>query len=217
MPLAVVQAARLRLPCRRAACTTTGQSIPCERFMLPLITYPLAALGLVGVPLLIAIYLLRNRFRRQPVSSLMLWLDPREARAGGTRVRRLQTPWLFLLELAAIVLLVLAAADPQVRTSHGTRPLVVVLDDSFSMLAGVANLAGEAASTALRVEAGTPPQALHRSELRLGGGETRRVILKLAPGTPAVRARLDDDELLIDNEVTLLPAVARDVRAEVRV
>ena len=104
--------------------------------MLPLLSYPLALLGLVGVPLLIGIYLLRNRFRRQPVSSLMLWLDPREARQGGTRIRRLQTPLLFLLELLAILLLVLAATGPRVRLQQTARPLVVVLDDSYSMLAG---------------------------------------------------------------------------------
>jgi hypothetical protein len=101
-----------------------------------MLTFPLALLGLVGVPLLVGIYLLRNRFRRQPVSSLMLWLDTREARTGGTRIRRLQTPLLFALESLAILLLVLAAAEPRVRLSQSARPLVVILDDSFSMLAG---------------------------------------------------------------------------------
>src|SRR5947207_8829176 len=100
---------------------------------LPLFLYPVALFGLLAVPVLVAIYLLRNRFRRQPVSSLMLWLDAREARQGGTRLRRLQTPLLFLLELAVLVLLALAATDPQVRASEGTRPLIVVLDDSYSM------------------------------------------------------------------------------------
>ncbi len=99
-------------------------------------TYPLALVGLIGVPLLVGIYLLRNRFRRQPVSSLMLWLDPREARQGGTRIRRLQTPFLFLLELLAVLLLVLAAAEPRIRWQQTARPIVVVLDDSYSMLAG---------------------------------------------------------------------------------
>src|SRR5271170_7449537 len=104
--------------------------------MLPLLTYPLALVGLVAVPTLIGIYLLRNRFRRQEVSSLMLWVDARAARDGGTRLRRLQTPLLFLLELLALLLLVFSASDPQMRLTQGTRPLVVVLDDSFSMLAG---------------------------------------------------------------------------------
>src|SRR5256885_4422730 len=85
---------------------------------------------------LVAIYFLRNRFRRRPVSSLMLWREAREAREGGTKIRRLHTPLLFFLEMAAIILLCVAASDPQIRMTQGTRPLVVVLDDSFSMTAG---------------------------------------------------------------------------------
>jgi hypothetical protein len=104
--------------------------------MIPVFTYPLALAGLAAIPALVAIYLFRRRFRRLPVSSLMLWLDPRPAREGGSRIERLQTPLLLFLELAILSLLVLAAADPQVQTAQGTRPLIVVLDDSFSMQAG---------------------------------------------------------------------------------
>src|SRR5260370_36831527 len=103
---------------------------------MPIFVYPLAFLGLLALPALAAIYWLRNRHRRWPVSSLLLWIDPRETRDGGSHIRRLQTPLLFFLELAALLLLVLAAARPYLHTSHGARPLVVVLDDSFSMLAG---------------------------------------------------------------------------------
>src|SRR3954449_9928423 len=106
--------------------------------MFPLLLNPLTAavIGATAAAALTAVYLLRNRFRRRAVSSLMLWRDAREAREGGTKVRRLHTPLLFFLELAALALLCLAAADPHVRTSQGARPLVVVLDDSFSMTAG---------------------------------------------------------------------------------
>lgn len=120
--------------------------------MLPLFLYPLAFIGFAAVPALIAIYLLRNRFQRHVVSSLMLWLDTREAREGGRRLRRIQTPLFFLLELLAILLLVFAAGDPQMRLSTGTRPLVVILDDSFSMLAGGENSAREQAAKALEAE-----------------------------------------------------------------
>jgi hypothetical protein len=104
--------------------------------MLPLFLSPLALLGLLAVPVLVGIYLFRNRFRRQVVSSLMLWVDTREARDGGQKLRRLQTPLLFLLELLAILLLALAAAEPQFRMATSSRPLIVILDDSYSMLAG---------------------------------------------------------------------------------
>jgi hypothetical protein len=104
--------------------------------MLPLFLYPLAFAGLIAVPALVVIYLFRNRFKRHPVSSLMLWLDARESREGGARLRTLQTPLLFLLELLVILALILGAAEPHVRVSATARPVVVVLDDSFSMQAG---------------------------------------------------------------------------------
>jgi len=101
-----------------------------------MLTTPWALWGLLAVPALVAIYWLRNRFRQMPVSSLMLWRDQKEARQGGFRIRRLQTPLLFFLELLALVLLVGAAAGPSVSMPSANRPLVVVLDDSYSMQAG---------------------------------------------------------------------------------
>jgi len=117
---------------------------------VPLFLFPLAFVGLIGVPALIAIYLFRNRFRRQPVSSLMLWIDARESREGGVRLRTLQTPLLFLLELLVILALVLAAAEPFFRVRATARPLVVVLDDSYSMQAGGESSPRRRAEEALR-------------------------------------------------------------------
>ena len=105
--------------------------------MIPTFTLPLGFLSLLAIPGLVAIYLLRTRSRRYPVSSLMLWVNQQQARQGGLRVERLQTPLLFFLELLAIILLAFAVAAPIIRTAQGAIPLMVVLDDSFSMLAGV--------------------------------------------------------------------------------
>lgn len=105
--------------------------------MIPTFTLPLGFLSLLAIPGLVAIYLLRTRSRPYPVSSLMLWVNQQQARQGGLLVERLQTPLLFFLELLAIILLALAVASPIIRTMQGAIPLIVVLDDSFSMLAGV--------------------------------------------------------------------------------
>jgi Aerotolerance regulator N-terminal len=103
---------------------------------MPVFAFPLAFIGLIAVPALIAIYFLRSRAREQRVSSLLLWLHERQMWDGGQRVHRLQTPLLFFLELFALILLVTAAAGPKLKAGEGGRPLVIVLDDSFSMLAG---------------------------------------------------------------------------------
>src|SRR5688572_24673998 len=97
---------------------------------------PLALLGLLALPALAAIYWLRRRSGELPVSSLFLWADARRVPPGGAVFERLQTPLSFLLELAALALLAVAAAGPMLAGPQSRRPLYVVLDDSYSMLAG---------------------------------------------------------------------------------
>src|SRR5499426_3846745 len=103
---------------------------------MPVFTFPLALLGFLAAPALIYIYWLHSQARKRKVSSLLLWLEEKEMWEGGRTIHRLQTPLLFFLELLAILLLVTAAAGPMMRAGESGRPLVIVLDDSFSMLAG---------------------------------------------------------------------------------
>jgi hypothetical protein len=102
---------------------------------MPIFAFPWAFLGFAAAGGLAAVYLLRNRSRRRPVSSLMLWTFPTRPKHGGRTIQRIQMPLLFFLELLAILLIVIAAAGPRIRT-RAARQMVVVLDDSFSMLAG---------------------------------------------------------------------------------
>jgi hypothetical protein len=104
--------------------------------MIPLLTYPLALLAAISIPTLVSIYYFRNRFKRHNVAGLFLWEHAARAREGGTVIRRMRTSWLFLLELIALIALVVAATDPRLPFRHANRSLVVVLDDSASMLAG---------------------------------------------------------------------------------
>jgi hypothetical protein len=146
-------------------------------------------LSLLSLPALAAIYWLRNRFRRVPVSSLLLWADQEEARQGGWRLDRLQTPLLFFLELAALALLSVAAAGPQAATGRVPRPLVVVLDDSYSMLAGGENSPRAQALAALA------------EELRSGEAFiTRFVLAGRTHQTLGVPVRDADDALAILTE-----------------
>jgi len=328
---------------------------------MPVFTFSIAFIALLAVPALVAIYWLRNQSRERRVSSLLLWLDERQMWEGGRTIHRLQTPLLFFLELLAILLLVTAAAGPMMRAGESGRPLAVVLDDSFSMLAGagtddtagsardravraiesvlrsdryepahfvlagespqllgeaannvdqavkllqnwrcgaplaelegaitfafelggprarvlvvtdhapqqdlsdsrlqwwsfgssqpnfafvsaartlrddedrvlleIANLSPSSGSTTLSVESGAPdnPQSQNPNpqsaianpqSITLGAGETRRILLTLKPGAPALRARLSDDALLVDNEATLLSEPIRNVRVDLRV
>lgn len=143
---------------------------------MPVFTFPLAFLALLAVPLLLAIYWLRNRAKEQQVSSLLLWLDERQRWDGGRRLHKLQTPLLFFLELLAILLLATATAKPLMKSGDAARSLVVVLDDSFSMLAG-ADASSNVRSRAI--------QAIER-ELKSNRYEPLRFVL--AGETPQVLA-----------------------------
>jgi hypothetical protein len=102
-----------------------------------ILTSPLMLLGLLALPALAAVYWLRSRSRRAVVSSLAFWVDQRRPRQGGRILHRMQTPLTLFLELLAIAMLVAAAAGPAVLKRDVVRPLMVVLDDSYSMLARV--------------------------------------------------------------------------------
>jgi hypothetical protein len=313
--------------------------------MLPLFTTPLAFWGFLALPILVGIYWLRTRHRRFPVSSLMLWIDPQESPQGGTRIDRLRTPLLFFLELLILTLLVFAAADPHLPLRESVRPLIVVLDDSFSMQAGgersprnqavqalaeelkrrprpwvrfllagdgtqalgetahttpevldrlrdwrcraatsrleealsfagelggelplllvltdresptelhkgrvqwwafgqprsnvaivnaartphetgerclleIENFSDNAEETTLILETDEPPKEWQRSTLGLPPRQTQRVILTLPEKTPVLRARINEDDLAIDNHVSLLPLAAHPIRTMVRI
>lgn len=119
---------------------------------MPVFMFPWAFLGLLALPALAGVYFFRKRSRRYPVSSLMLWAQQKRSREGGRRFHRFETPLLFFLELLALILLVLAAAGPRVWNSQGRHPLIVVLDDSFSMRAGGARSPRNLAAQAIQKE-----------------------------------------------------------------
>jgi hypothetical protein len=155
--------------------------------MFPLFTAPWALAALAALPALAALYWLRNSYRRVPVSSLMLWLDQVESRASGLRIRRLHTPLLFFLEIAALLLLAFAATGPRIEVWQGHWPLVVILDDSYSMQAGgddsprvraqqfIESELGWGVAAGVRfILAGQTPQAL--GDVSYSGSEMRDVL-----------------------------------------
>jgi hypothetical protein len=126
--------------------------------MLPVLTTPLALVGLASLPALVAIYYFRTRSRPHPVSSLLLWAGARVAPEGGRRIDRRLLPLPFWLELLAVALLVFAAAGAKLPGGATGRPLVVVLDDSFSMRAGGPDSARRRAADALLDELKQSPR-----------------------------------------------------------
>jgi Ca-activated chloride channel homolog len=100
------------------------------------LTTPLALLGLLFVPAVIAMYLLKLRREETVVPSTLLWqrlVADLEANAPWQRLRR---SLLLLLQLLLVVILVLLAARPFVERPAGlARDIVLVIDTSASMAA----------------------------------------------------------------------------------
>src|SRR5262245_38232582 len=97
---------------------------------------PLALFGLLFVPAVIAMYLLKLRREETPVPSTLLWhrlVADVEANAPWQRLRR---SLLFLLQLLLVIILVLLAARPFIERPAGlARDIVLVVDTSASMAA----------------------------------------------------------------------------------
>lgn len=97
--------------------------------------FPWALWGLLAIPLLIAIYFFRRRFRPRTVSALFLWQAPRIRTGGGRKVSRLESSILLILEIIMAALLAMAAAGPGCRAQINIHNATFILDDSASMAA----------------------------------------------------------------------------------
>src|SRR5262245_61535230 len=159
---------------------------------MPVFTFTFAFIALLAAPALVAIYWLRNQSRDRRVSSLLLWMDERQMWEGGRLIHRLQTPLLFFLEMLAILSLVIAAAGPMMRAGERGRPLVVVLDDSFSMLAG----AGRDGASG-----GARDRAVRAIESELKGNRYEPVYFVLAGESPQLLGEAVNN---VDQAVKLL-------------
>ncbi|MDP9271148.1 MAG: BatA and WFA domain-containing protein [Chloroflexota bacterium] len=95
---------------------------------------PLALIGLLSVPVIVAFYMLRLRRRDVPVGSTFLWQQLIRDVEANAPWQRLRFSWLLLVQLLIAALVVLAAARPFVNvTSELAANVVLIVDTSASM------------------------------------------------------------------------------------
>ncbi len=151
---------------------------------------PLALLGLLFLPVVVAMYLLKLRRDESLVSSTLLWqrlVADVEANAPWQRLRR--SP-LLLLQLLLVLLLAALAARPFLERPAGlARDIVLVIDTSASMAATDVTPNRLSAATEMALEA--------LRELPTGGkvsviaaGRTARVVVNETGDLGRVRAAL---------------------------
>lgn len=97
---------------------------------------PGALWGLLAIPVLVLLYLLRVRRRDHPVSSVLLWQRSAPALAAYRPSRRIERSILLLLQILATAAVVAALARPSVAVHGlGRGDLMLVMDLSLSMRA----------------------------------------------------------------------------------
>ncbi|HUP83516.1 MAG TPA: BatA and WFA domain-containing protein [Candidatus Limnocylindria bacterium] len=97
---------------------------------------PLALIGLIAIPIIVAFYMLRLRRPEQPVSSTFLWQQLVRDVEANAPWQKLKRSLLLLLQLFLALLLAFVVARPFSEHPAGlARDLVLVIDASASMSA----------------------------------------------------------------------------------
>ncbi|HYN69214.1 MAG TPA: VWA domain-containing protein [Candidatus Eisenbacteria bacterium] len=184
---------------------------------------PLALIGLLFVPLVVAMYLLKLRRDDAVVPSTLLWqrlVADLEANAPWQRIRR---SLLLLLQLLLVLLLAFLAARPFLERPAGlARDLVIVIDTSASMAATDLQPNRLAAAKAAATEALRDLPADGKVSV-IAAGRTARVVVNGTSDLGRVRAAIDDIAVSeaagdLDDALTLANALAaRSVDAEILV
>ena len=95
---------------------------------------PLALIGLLSLPVIVAFYMLRLRRRDYPVGSTFLWQQLIRDVEANAPWQRLRFSWLLLVQLLIAAIVVLAAARPfTASTSDLAANVVLIVDTSASM------------------------------------------------------------------------------------
>ena len=96
---------------------------------------PLGALGFLLIPVLVLLYLLKQRYRELEVPSVYLWTRTADQWEASHPWQKWRNSLLFFLQLLALILLTLALMRPVWRSAGLGENSVLVLDVSLSMQA----------------------------------------------------------------------------------
>ena len=95
--------------------------------------YPLGLLGLIGIPILIIVYLIKNRYTEQTVASTFLWTLSEKFLKKRNPLSKITGIISLVLQLLLVVTLSLAVARPVIVLSGAAHEYCIILDCSASM------------------------------------------------------------------------------------
>lgn len=159
--------------------------------------YPLGLLGLIGIPILILIYIIKSKYTEQTVASTYLWTLSEKFLKRKRRPSPLAGIISLILQILAVTLISLAIAHPIITVPNSANEYCFILDGSGSM----------------HTDAGKPEEAVTRFE---AGKQTIRetiddaidgslfTLVYVGDTTGVVYERMEDKEqaLLLLDELT---------------
>lgn len=95
--------------------------------------YPLGLLGLIGIPVLIAIYIIKNKYTEQVVSSTYLWTLSEKFLRKRLPINKLVGILSLILQILAVLFMSFAVAHPVLKVGNSAYDYCFVLDASASM------------------------------------------------------------------------------------
>lgn len=145
---------------------------------------------MVVFPIIVLLYyFFRKKYTKQVVSSTLFWEEAMQETKASPYLQKLQKNWLLLLQLAALLLLVLALMQPYIKkTEVKGQQVIFVLDTSATMLAGKEQSLFEQHKAALRQvveQADGTPMTL------LTTGSQPELLVRAETSSRAVLAALD--------------------------
>ena len=95
--------------------------------------YPLGLLGLLGIPVLIIIYIIKSKYTEQTVSSTYLWILSEKFLKRRNPLNRLTGIISLILQILAVTAISLAIAHPMITIPDSANDYFFILDGSGSM------------------------------------------------------------------------------------
>ena len=95
--------------------------------------YPIGLLGLIGIPILIIIYLIKNRYTEQTIASTYLWRLSERFLKKRNPLSKITGIISLILQLLLVTVLSFAIAHPQITLPGKAHEYCFILDGSASM------------------------------------------------------------------------------------
>ena len=95
--------------------------------------YPLGLLGLIGIPILIAVYIIKSKYTEQTVASTFLWRLSERFLKRKNPISRVTGIISLILQILAVTIVSLAIAHPVITVSSSAHEYCFILDASGSM------------------------------------------------------------------------------------